>query len=423
MLLKGMKWYNVLQFIVLCLTVALVAVDWGIGLWATMTLAVVTVVKIVAEKHIGNPSLDTPMRVAVLAMMLYWLCNVLSMSYSHDMSGAADIVLRKAVLLVAPLCVLLSDMSYIRQNHLRAVFYTLLITVAGQFVYDWITDTFEDKNHSYVALYILAVTPFIYKELSLRRQTMSLWWRLALYVAAVMTIVFIIYIDSRAGILCLYGIEVLCGVHMAVKNKWWKGALLVLLLVGLTFTAEKKLPNHMSRLTIAPMAVTEPTAEAVAKDAEESVEAVQAPLYGKYHDARMAINVTALKCIADSPVFGYGVGDYDTVLIERYGVEGYQSLKEWHNNAHNQYTETTLATGLVGFLLMVWWLVMPLFIAWRRKTAFWEVLTLTFIVMFCLLFESILERQMGLQFVALLYALMLLVIHAGRQPLDAENRT
>ena len=74
----------------------------------------------------------------------------------------------------------------------------------------------------------------------------------------------------------------------------------------------------------------------------------------------------------------------------------------------------------MGLLVMLWWLVMPLFVAWRRKAAFWEVLTLTFIVMFSLLFESILERQMGMQFVALLYALMLLTVHVGRQPLNTE---
>ena len=421
MITKGMKWYNTLQFIVLCLAVALVAVDWGIGLWATMTLGLVTIVKVIAEKRVGNRSLDGLMRVALWAVVVYWLCNVVSVLYSHDVAGALDVVKRKAVMLVAPLCVLLSDMSYIKRDHLRAVFYALLLAVASLFVCDWITDTFEDRNHSYVSLYILPAAAFIYFELVRHRREMPLWWRLALYVAAVMSIVFIIYIDSRAGILCLYGVEVLCGLHLAVKHRWWQGALLAVLLVGLTFTAEKKLPNHNSRLTIAPVTTVESAAAVDTVAVGESEAVAPEPLYGKYQDARMAINVTALKCIADRPVFGYGVGDYDTVLIERYGVEGYQSLKEWHNNAHNQYTETSLAIGIVGLMVMVWWLVMPLFVAWRRKAGFWEVLTLTFIVMFCMLFESMLERQMGLQFIALLYALMVLKISTERQLPGIKN--
>lgn len=407
MVVKGMKWYNTLQFIVLCLVFALVAVDWSVGLWAMVTLAVGTIVKIVAERCVGNPSLDTPLRVALLAVVAYWLCNVVSMLWSSNMNNAMDVVTRKAVMLIAPMCVLLSDTSYIKETHLRTLFYALLLAIGGLFVYDWITGTFEDKNHTYVAMYILPTAAFIYHELALRRRAMPLWQRLALYVAAVMTIVFIIYIDSRTGILCLYGIEVLCGVHLALNRKWWHGALLALLLVGLTFTAEKTLPNHNSRLPIASVAAPEPAS--VAEPTADTV-AVVAPAYGKYSDARMAINETAVKCIVDKPVFGYGVGDYHDVLRERFGTEGYQSLKEHHLNAHNQYTETTLAIGVVGLLVMLFWLVMPLYIAWRRKAGFWEVLVLTFIVMFSLLFESILERQMGMQFVALLYAIMILII-------------
>lgn len=421
MFMKDMKWYNTLQFIVLCLTLTLVAIDWGIGLWATVTLAVVTLVKIVAERRVGNPSLDLPLRLALLGAVAYWLCNVVGVFYSDDTAGAMGVVSRKAMLMVAPLCVLLSDMSYVKGQHLRTMFYALLLAVGGLFVYDWITDTFEDKNHSYVSLYILPTVAFIYFELVDRRREMPLWWRLALYVAAAVTIIFLIYIDSRAGILCLYGIELLCGLHLALKRKWWKGVLLALLLVGATFTAEKNLPNHKSRLTMAPVVAVESVEDSVAADAEESEEEVLPPQYGKYYDARMAINVTALKTIADSPVFGYGVGDYDTVLIDRYGTEGYQILYNQRINAHNQYTETALAMGLVGLLVMVWWLVMPLLVAWRRKAVFWEVLSLTVIVMFCLLFESILERQMGVQFVGLLYAIMILMISAKQQTMALKH--
>lgn len=413
MFMKDMKWYNTLQFIVLCLTLTLVAIDWGIGLWATVTLAVVTLVKIVAERRVGNPSLDLPLRLALLGAVAYWLCNVVGVFYSDDTAGAMGVVSRKAMLMVAPLCVLLSDMSYVKGQHLRTMFYALLLAVGGLFVYDWITDTFQDKNHNYVAMYILTAAAFVYHELALRCTAMPVWQRVALCVAAVVTIVFVIYIDSRAGILCLYGLEVLCGLHLACSRKWWHCVLLAVALVGLTFTAEKTLPNHKSRITITTMKTM---------DAEEAkTVALSQKTYGKYRDARMAINVTAIKTVADSPVFGYGTGDYDTVLMDRYVAEGYPTLTEEHYNAHNQYTETALAIGAIGMLVMVWWLLMPLYVAWRRKSGAWEVLALTFIVMFSLLFESILERQMGVQFVGLLYAIMVLIINASQRVLKSKQ--
>ena len=148
----------------------------------------------------------------------------------------------------------------------------------------------------------------------------------------------------------------------------------------------------------------------------------------KGKDGRMAINVTAVKTIAGSPLIGYGVGDYDTVLSKRLGIEGYPSLEEQQLNAHNQYTETALAIGIIGLAAMLWWLVMPLCVAWRRKKGFWPVLVLTFIVMFCFLFESMLERQMGMQFVSLIYALMVLIMVVDRvepytehEPVETKN--
>ena len=424
--IKNLKWYNTLQFIMLCITLPIVALDWQLGLWSTMAFGVATVVKIIAEKKVGNPSLDTALRITLCTVAVFWLCYVVSMLYSQNVDRALTVVSRKAVLFIFPLCILLSDTSYLRRDHLRVMFYGLLVVIWGMFFYNLFTNTFEERNHTYVALYILPTAGFIYSELSQRRGVMPLWQKLMLYAAALMIIVFIIYIDSRAGILCLYGVEVLCALHLAQKRGWWKGVLLALLTVGLTFTAEKTLPNHNSRLPIASLA----SKQAVETDDGTVADTVTAtaPAYGKYNDARMAINVTAVKTIADSPVFGYGVGDYDTVLSKRLGIEGYPSLEEQQLNAHNQYTETALAIGIVGLAAMLWWLLMPLCVAWRRKTGFWPVLVLTFIVMFCLLFESMLERQMGMQFVSLLYALMVLIMtvdqgetHTGQQPVETKD--
>lgn len=415
MILKGLKWYNSLQFIVLCAAMVAVAVDWRWGLWMSQALGVVTLVKVVAERRMGNPSLDTPLRLALLGVVVYWLCHVVGLFFSQDMAGALEVVTRKAVLLIAPMCVLLSDMSYLRRDHLRMLFYLLLAAIVGVFVYDWITHAFEKKHHSYVAIYVLTAAAFVYRELTLCRASMPLWQRLMLWVAAAVTVVFIVYLNSRAGILGLYGVEVLCGLHFAVKRKWWQGALLAVLLVGMSYTAEKTLPNHKTRLAIVETGVQ--SVKNAVRGSDEGEEATEeeakAPAKSNdiQNDARIGINVTALKCIAERPLLGYGVGDYDTVLADRFVAEGHEGFATLPFNAHNQYTETMLALGVPGLLVMLVWLLMPLWLAWRRKRGFWEVLVLTFIVMFSLLFESMLERQMGLLFVALLYAIMIVIIN------------
>ena len=139
MVLKGMKWYNSLQFIVMCAAFGGVAVDWQIGLWLSGVLGSVTVVKIIAERRVGNPALSVPLRVGLLAGVAYWLFLVVSVLWSDNVARAMREMECEAVLLIAPLCVLLSDMSYIRENHLRVGNYrpcgsnTLLLT-AGHLI-------------------------------------------------------------------------------------------------------------------------------------------------------------------------------------------------------------------------------------------------------------------------------------------------
>ena len=64
--------------------------------------------------------------------------------------------------------------------------------------------------------------------------------------------------------------------------------------------------------------------------------------------------------------------------------------------------------GVVGLILLMLYLLMPLVCAVRRKTVFWQVLFLTGILLFNLLFESMLERQMGLLFIGYLLPLLVL---------------
>ena len=67
-----------------------------------------------------------------------------------------------------------------------------------------------------------------------------------------------------------------------------------------------------------------------------------------------------------------------------------------------------LAVGVVGLILLMLYLLMPLVCAVRRKAVFWQVLFLTGIILFNLLFESMLERQMGLLFIGYLPPLLVL---------------
>lgn len=413
-----MKWQDTLQFVVMVLMGAAMPLSWRLGLWMAVLLAVVSLVKIFADRHdrrssshpspltsptntsthsLFNPALNGWMRAALWAAVAYVAIFAVSLLYSRDLSAGFNTLWHKAVLLIFPLCFLLTDSSYLKPLHIRIVFYALLVAVCGVFLYRTgcavskmidgaslksVTGmTFDNRHHSYYALYALVALVFVYFELAGHWGELRVWHRVLLLVATAFGILYIVLVNSRAGIIGLYVMAVLCPLHLALCHKrWWQALLVAILLVGFTFAAESLLPGHQNR--------------------------VLATLDAGKEDARVGIFQSAIEVVKQKPLTGQGVGDYHEVLQGQY-AEDERSLGTL--NAHNQYAETLLAVGVIGLLLLLVYLLLPLVCAIGRKKVFWQVLFFMGVIMFNLLFESMLERQMGLLFIGYFLSLLVLI--------------
>ena len=72
--------------------------------------------------------------------------------------------------------------------------------------------------------------------------------------------------------------------------------------------------------------------------------------------ARQAIWGVALNLIKDKPILGYGTGDGKQVLLDAYKERGLNTLYEKKYNTHNQFLQTGLSLGVIGFLfLFLFW--------------------------------------------------------------------
>ena len=76
------------------------------------------------------------------------------------------------------------------------------------------------------------------------------------------------------------------------------------------------------------------------------------------------------------------------------------------SNAHNQFSDTIIAVGVIGFILYITMLSMPIYLWIKNKKIDILFLSLTFIMAFNSLFESVLERQMGIMFFVFFYFLL-----------------
>lgn len=104
-----------------------------------------------------------------------------------------------------------------------------------------------------------------------------------------------------------------------------------------------------------------------------------------------------------SPVIGVGLGDVQDELNTIYKEKGYTEALEKELNCHNQFVETLLSTGLIGFLVLLFALFIPVFNTLIHPKSYY--IGFLIIVISIFLFESVLKRVWGVAFFCLFYTL------------------
>ena len=204
---------------------------------------------------------------------------------------------------------------------------------------------------------------------------------------------YIVIVNSRAGMLILWAVIGLAFVA-SIRRSWWKSLLFTALAVAWVLGAQTVLPNHQDRVKATISAVV----DAADDDAADG-------------DARISITKSALHRVMENPLTGYGTGNYRDSLVEQYDRDDYDYGVKGRFNAHNQYIESMLSSGIIGLIALLLFVFSPLVFALRRaRNAVLPVLFATGIVAGNLLVESMLERQMGLLFIGWFMVVMVLVV-------------
>ena len=102
--------------------------------------------------------------------------------------------------------------------------------------------------------------------------------------------------------------------------------------------------------------------------------------------------------IMDAPILGYGTGDVPDVLTEAYKSKGLAYMAKKQLNAHNQFLQTTLRSGIVGGLILLLMLGIPIYLCIRNRKGhylfFLALISVNFVT------EAMLETQAGVVFFA-----------------------
>ena len=372
------------------MSVALVC-DWS---WALVVMYAMTgwaVVRRIMEgcRHVRDK------RLSLWLMMLYAALYWVSLLYTSNMEEGIAVAMKKLSFVLVPLYFILSDHGYLDRSRMRGLLWLFVIALCVRFEvrlviaivkglqggfrsYLFFGGMFDTFHHSYLSMYILLAMVFLYSELRRSRFHLSRIGRWLMVDAMVELTLYLMMIQSRAGVLMFILLMLYVLVDVSVVQRHYRAGVAVL----------------ASAIAIGVVCVVWlPQANRLGDTVREVVE-------GNRDDVRFAITETAWTAIGDNMPWGVGAGDRFDVMEHYFGLTC-PHKKGMEFNPHNQYNDALLATGIVGLLLLLALFVVPM-VQGRRlhHQARMLLYGLVMIVACSCLFESIFERQMGLLFYA-----------------------
>lgn len=238
----------------------------------------------------------------------------------------------------------------------------------------------------YVILSIVLSVFLLYKQVGEKI-------KIVLILNLLFSIVFIFLLSSKSGMISLF-LLVLMGVIFAFLkinlNIWLKVIVSILLLLGIAFS----LLNN-SRIKQA-LSVFD---EIVLSGIEYSPQK-----YTESNADRLFVWKSAFEMIKENWLLGAGTGDVKDALLEQYKKDKFIDAYEKKLNSHNQYLETFIGLGIIGFLVLIGMFIIPLITAIKESN--YILISFLIIVAFNLLFESMFNTQAGVVFIAFFYNLL-----------------
>lgn len=200
---------------------------------------------------------------------------------------------------------------------------------------------------------------------------------------------FIVLLSSKAGVISLIVVYAASIVYAFTQRKKIILSLYLFLLLGSFFVFLAAFPNSIKRILVSKNAVQQSSINTDTKEGTAE---------------RLLIWQSSFEIIKKHFVFGVGTGDVKDYLMQKYEEKDIKCAIEKKLNAHNQYIQTFITLGLVGFAILIFSLLLPAFSALRNN----QILYFLFIVIvaFNILVESMFETQAGVVFYAFFNAFL-----------------
>ncbi len=228
-------------------------------------------------------------------------------------------------------------------------------------------------NPSYVSLYILLVLSYYLKNKLQSRGQM------------LVVIILFLYLFLLASIAAYLILIIMCLLLIFnISDKSQKYTMMIVFILGfIVFLKNPRVFDFYSNVT----------------DLNNTAEIDNTTI----EKSRLLTWDASVQLIMEAPFFGYGIGDTNDVLIERYKELDYFQNFNFKYNAHNQFLQAFLQMGIFGFGVLVNIFIILAMRMNRSRNEFAVFL----ILLISLFFESMLVRFNGIVFFSIIIPLLL----------------
>ncbi len=196
--------------------------------------------------------------------------------------------------------------------------------------------------------------------------------------------VLIFLLASRSGVISILIVYFFSILYLIIyKRKYLFSIIIIIMICLVSFYSFKYLTLTSSRIIVTKERIIDQ------KEIEDNNKNYST-------NARLLTWESAFDIMKKHPLLGVGTGDVRDVLTKRYNEKEILPVLKRYLNVHNQFLQTFLSIGIIGFTLLSLTLILPFFKAIKEK----DLLLFVFVILIILNFsvESMLEVQAGVIF-------------------------
>lgn len=255
---------------------------------------------------------------------------------------------------------------------------------------------------SYISMYLNFAIAAIALELLNSNKGNGLWGKAGMVVLIFYFIILIFLLGSKSGLIVLAALAFLLVIYQVfVRKKFWMGIVILVASILVFYSGLNFFSYTAKRVNL--------SFRDIANQQESKRQSDNSIL------TRIEIWEDSWQIIHENWLYGVGTGDVKDVLLAKYKKDRFLVGYQDRRNAHEQYLQTFIALGLLGFLTLFAMIFLPAWSALHDKYYLYFVFLLIFAIN--IMVESMLENQAGVIF----YAFFNVLLFSKRKVILADD--